>query len=320
MRPGTVARLIRQTAQDPSRMETTTRRGRRQVVSTLLRITATHCRETPALQLNPHCRPVYNGRLPLRKEYFGLQMTPTLRYHANPVCPYTCGAFFLPPSLLVPVFLCACACVPVCLCHAVWCVLSSALCAARALPVSFSHAVLPWTLEDVGGDYARVAVTLPTANMKVTRTFSMDGSVVTMDTNVLPLDGQERDIEWCEHVTIGDPFLDGATVETGVDGAWMFPDPLEDSRFPSVGPLDAVDATAALAMPLATDPPCGDVITTRLTDGNFKVSSAPRLGYMSATYQHAHTCCWWRPGALQHGLHHANVLILGRWVQGRLSE
>jgi hypothetical protein len=46
-------------------------------------------------------------------------------------------------------------------------------------------------------------VELPTAQLSVERTFSLDGSKVLMETEVRPLDGIEKSIEWCEHVTIG---------------------------------------------------------------------------------------------------------------------
>ena len=29
-----------------------------------------------------------------------------------------------------------------------------------------------------------------------------------------------QEIEWCEHATIGDPFLDGAAIQAGVTRAW----------------------------------------------------------------------------------------------------
>jgi len=164
-------------------------------------------------------------------------------------------------------------------------------------PLHGEAGVLPWTLEDAGGDYARVGVTLPEANLKVARTFTMDGGSVSMATEVTPLDGQERNIEWCEHVTIGDPFLDGATVETEVDGAWLMPgqhSPDDASRFPGAMPLDAVPVDQALAMPLSTDPPCGDVIATRVSgDGSFKVSNLGRtLGYSWDTKVFPWLCLW----------------------------
>lgn len=143
-------------------------------------------------------------------------------------------------------------------------------------PVHGEAGVLPWTLSDQGGDYVQFSVELPEANLKVSRTYSLDGSSINMGTEVVPLDGASRDIEWCEHVTIGDPFMDGAEVEAAVDGAWMAPFDGMVSRFPDAAALESVDPAAALALPAADAAPCGDVIATRATEGAFKVSNHGR--------------------------------------------
>lgn len=56
---------------------------------------------------------------------------------------------------------------------------------------------------DQTDDTVRFGVKLPTAQLSVERTFSFDDRKILMQTEVRPLDGAEKNIEWCEHVTIG---------------------------------------------------------------------------------------------------------------------
>lgn len=162
-------------------------------------------------------------------------------------------------------------------------------------PVHGEAGCLPWSLAASDDTSVSFAVALPEAKLDVRRTFAMAGDTINMTTKVVPSDGVEKGIEWCEHVTIGDPFLDGATIEAPVDGAWAFP--LEDSgsnsRFTGAKPLDAVDPEVALTVPNASDDPCGDVIATRLTDGWFKVSNQGKtLTYTWDKTRFPWLCLW----------------------------
>jgi hypothetical protein len=145
-------------------------------------------------------------------------------------------------------------------------------------PIHGEAGVLPWTLAEQGDDFVRFSIDLPNSQLSVSRTFSLAGAKAKVGTTVIPSDGKPKSIEWAEHVTIGDPFLDGATVVTDVDGAWLFNEPLGPaSRFPDVAPLGAVPVDAALAMPSSADPPCGDVIAARVRGpGRFAVTNLGR--------------------------------------------
>jgi len=160
-------------------------------------------------------------------------------------------------------------------------------------PVHGEAGVLPWVLSDQGADYAQFSVNLPEAKLKVTRTYSLDGSTISLGTEVTPLDGESRDIEWCEHVTVGDPFMDGAQIEASIDGAWLAPLDGMVSRFPNAAGLDSVDPAAALALPAADADPCGDVIAARATEGAFKVTNMGRtLGYQWDLDTFPWLCLW----------------------------
>lgn len=43
---------------------------------------------------------------------------------------------------------------------------------------------------------------------------------VIVATTVTPIAATEKYIDWCEHVTLGDPFLDGARIQADVGRAW----------------------------------------------------------------------------------------------------
>lgn len=76
-------------------------------------------------------------------------------------------------------------------------------------PVHGEAGCLPWDMTDAGGDYARFEVTLPEAKLAIARIITLDGAGATLTTEVNPTDGEDKSIEWAEHVTIGDPFMDG---------------------------------------------------------------------------------------------------------------
>lgn len=140
-------------------------------------------------------------------------------------------------------------------------------------PIHGEAGCLPWELKEANDDSICFSVFLPEAKLDINRRFEMDGNEVHMETSVIPSDNTAKEIEWCEHVTIGDPFMDGASVEAHTDGAWMFPEALPLSRFSNTVPLQDVDPGIALAIPTAKDDRCGDIITTRVTEGIFKVSN-----------------------------------------------
>eukprot|EP00039_Didymoeca_costata_P019328 m.337087 g.337087 ORF g.337087 m.337087 type:complete len:351 (+) comp18041_c0_seq1:135-1187(+) len=160
-------------------------------------------------------------------------------------------------------------------------------------PVHGEAGVLPWVVESQDNEQFRIKVELPEAKLAVSRCFQLDGQHVNLETTVTPTDGIEKEIEWCEHVTIGDPFLDGAQIEADVKGAWMFPEKLESSRFPNIPPLGEVPFSEAIKIPGKTDPPCGDVITSAVNDGYFKVSNHGKtLAYSWSKEDFPWLCLW----------------------------
>lgn len=63
-----------------------------------------------------------------------------------------------------------------------------------------------------------------------------------------------KDIEWCEHVTIGDPFLNGCKFTADVDNAYGFGADMQKSRFNKYGLLQRLPSIEeCLSMPLIDD-------------------------------------------------------------------
>lgn len=140
-------------------------------------------------------------------------------------------------------------------------------------PIHGEAGVATWTGWQTGESFILHAH-LPVARLDVERQITIAGHTVTIKTIVQDLSGTTRSIEWAEHPTLGDPFLDGATFEAGVDKAITAPeDDGPDGRL-QVPPLSEVDPSALLAMPPASHTgPFGDIGTCRVTDGFWRAQN-----------------------------------------------
>lgn len=138
---------------------------------------------------------------------------------------------------------------------------------AERRPFHGEAAVAPWALDVDADADATFAVRLPQAGLSVQRRFRMSAAGCSLETTVASADGRDHAIEWCEHITLGDPFCDGMAVTAGLQRA--------DRIEPTL--LDAVPADQALAMPRPDDPPRGDLWSGAVTDGFWRARN-PRLG------------------------------------------
>lgn len=126
-------------------------------------------------------------------------------------------------------------------------------------PLHGEAGVVEWALAPGQPDAAGACTftaTLPHARLRVSRTFILSGSTVTVTSALEDASGAPRDVEVCEHTTLGGAFLDGvAAVEASVDaGAEMTGG--EDA--PEVAPAEV------LRVPAPGDPPAGSVRTLRV--------------------------------------------------------
>lgn len=151
-------------------------------------------------------------------------------------------------------------------------------------PLHGEASVLPWELT-AGNACLHAAVQLPLAGLRIERVISVCESSVVVETTVVNEAGVDRDIEWCEHISLGDPLIDGAEVHADAAWARLAPDAGAHAacRF-SAPPGAEVEPQAALAIPSSTDPVAGDIVALALNTGAWQVRN-PNLGWqLSATF------------------------------------
>jgi hypothetical protein len=144
-------------------------------------------------------------------------------------------------------------------------------------PMHGEAGVATWAIRQPSPDAIELEAALPEARLRVRRRLQMEGSTIHLSTGVYHDDERDREIEWCEHVTLGDPFLDGVRITAGIDKVFNWPSEAEPgSRFPRAAPEEELPIEAALAFPPPEAPPCGDCFTGRVVEGVWTAEN-PRL-------------------------------------------
>ncbi len=155
--------------------------------------------------------------------------------------------------------------------------------------------VLDWT-PSCEATALELGLSLPVAGLHLTRRHEISGQELQVSTRIRHDEATPRAIEWAEHVTLGPPFIDAATIEAPVDGAWLWDgEPQATWRFQSQDADLAVDPAAALALPRPDDPPAGDIITTRLSAGSFTATDHQQGHQLTYTWDAAvfpWLCLW----------------------------
>lgn len=150
-------------------------------------------------------------------------------------------------------------------------------------PLHGEAGVRQWTSHQEG-DVAVFQATLPIAGLAVERRFRLSGDCLELTTNVQPLAGQPRFIEWCEHTTLGDPFMDGVEITAGITTVEPMP-----------GQAGPASCSAALAFPRAVDSVRGDIFTAPVQAGWYTATNR-RLGRtLEVTWDHHEfpwLCLW----------------------------
>jgi hypothetical protein len=68
--------------------------------------------------------------------------------------------------------------------------------------------IADWTRTGSGGDWLELAVELPESRTRFLRRLTVSGTVVWVDETATNQAAWDRPVGWCEHVTIGAPFLE----------------------------------------------------------------------------------------------------------------
>lgn len=141
-------------------------------------------------------------------------------------------------------------------------------------PLHGEAGVIRWQLLSSSASQVTFGTTLTAAKLQISRSFSLNGNEARVQTSVKPVADVPTEVEWCEHVTIGDPFMDGCEVKAAISHAWNWPGEIHDHfRFKELGPLaEILPAEKALAVPPASDAtPYGDVIGSQVVQPWFEV-------------------------------------------------
>lgn len=152
-------------------------------------------------------------------------------------------------------------------------------------PLHGEAGVTPWQFQPKD-DGLLATVLLPIARLELQRHIQLDGDRLVVTTQVRsPID---QDIEWCEHITLGDPLLDGASTQVAAESATLLPNPGAHarSRFAGIAPGHQVAIDAALAMPQRGDPAAGDILALAVNEGQWVVRNQ-ELGWgLHCRYDH----------------------------------
>jgi hypothetical protein len=141
-------------------------------------------------------------------------------------------------------------------------------------PFHGEAAVATWTCIGRDGDAVALGADLPLARLSVRRSLRLVDESCLLATTALASDGCPHEVEWCEHATLGDPFLDGASIAAGIDRV--------DAEAPGVAPATIA---SVLAMPRAADPPRGDLWSGRVAEGWWRAERADLRRRLSVAWE-----------------------------------
>lgn len=75
--------------------------------------------------------------------------------------------------------------------------------------------VLRWRMVSSGGDWLTASAELPESGTRFTRTVRLSGQIVGFEETAENLSGLDRIVGWCQHVSIGAPFMDSSGESVG---------------------------------------------------------------------------------------------------------
>eukprot|EP01084_Bolivina_argentea_P043157 79525_1 len=127
-------------------------------------------------------------------------------------------------------------------------------------PISLFKLLPPKTKN--GSNKVTFSTSLDIAGLDINRTFEFNdnNNGITVSTSIYNTKYEyskidRKDVEWCEHVTIGDPFLNGAVFHADCDNIYNFGADMPYSRFNEYDPLQKLPVSIddVLSMPLIDD-------------------------------------------------------------------
>jgi len=133
-------------------------------------------------------------------------------------------------------------------------------------PVHGESTAALWEGSQVGADCFAQRAEVP-SGLVLTRRYRVEGDALHVEMNVRHLGAGERDVEWAEHLTLGDPFLDGCSVRAGASKAWAHAHEVETPTRHGDDPLAERAPADVLTPPTASADDCGDVYAAAIDEG-----------------------------------------------------
>ncbi len=153
-------------------------------------------------------------------------------------------------------------------------------------PVHGEPGVGRWSISRQDADLLEFTVPMPLAGLTTRKRVQLDGNRLLLAHGVHNPGPVRREIEWCEHINLGQPFIDLATCEAGVDAIWNWhgePEPLP--RFPAIPSLGAMPVREVLAIPTPDQPMCGDVVAARVKTATWSVTNPTLKRRLSCAWE-----------------------------------
>jgi hypothetical protein len=157
--------------------------------------------------------------------------------------------------------------------------------AGEKRPVHGEPGVGRWSVSEQRTDLLEFTVGMPLAGLTTRKQIQLDGDRLHLTHAVHNPGKVRREIEWCEHINCGQPFIDFATCEAGIDKVYNWhgePEPLP--RFPAIPSLGEMPIAAVLKIPTPDEPVCGDVVAGRVKTGSWAITNAAWKRRLSCTW------------------------------------
>lgn len=122
-------------------------------------------------------------------------------------------------------------------------------------------AIARYTVVRANADGIELCALLDPTGLEIRRHFTFFGDYLEVSTTVRHQDTVIRELDWCEHTTLGGILLDDANISATIDQVVTPPD------------IAAMDSKTALAMPLPDAPPWGGVVAGTVVGGRWRVES-----------------------------------------------
>lgn len=158
--------------------------------------------------------------------------------------------------------------------------------AGEQRPVHGEPGVRRWRVTQPSADLLEFTVDMPLAGLSARKRVRLDDNRLLLAHAVHNPGPARREVEWCEHINLGQPFIDFATCDAGIDAVFNWPgEPEPLPRFPQVPSLGAIPVAGALAIPMPDQPICGDVLAGRVTDARWSVTNPTLKRRLSCTWR-----------------------------------